>query len=497
MPHFRGIGICMVASHQAKELPEYPHPDGSSVRLVPPASSLTIADHVDPMRQTKLNPCISVYVPSVPGEQFWLRYIISGEPPPAPYLFFKLAMNGRHIASWGIDTHTCGSRSVMRALYEPQEEPGIESRYFHFANYQNDTSVANDGGLIKVHVFRCNARKRIAPNSPSGGLVTNPEDAMYFNYYLADAKDSPYATFCFHYRSMNHLRQLHLAPQRQTSTSSQASDSAIFKLEASSQASGSSDGDEVDTEITGSDGVPEQIGNIPDYCASSVDLAGARVSQTPADEQTTVNPQRPLPNVPTPHLRPASAASLRSNCPSLTPSLRHYVESDDFENEDIRLSTAQPLLIPSESMQALKLDAANADEQSASDYASSPSSTTETFQSPPGLPSGGYIPTTGSVLERQLRQYDSPGAIASPLQDRGKHLSSNMTGLSDQEDNLRFTEEEWLRHSPSPPKWAVGPIDGPCSQDPRSPERTRTKSPSNDGPDINREMNHCPPGNWI
>jgi hypothetical protein len=83
-------------------------------------------------------------------------------------------MNGRHIISWGIDTHTCSAGSVTRALYEPGDRwkdkaggiettaVGIESRYFHFMLGQDKKSVAEDGGLIEVQVFRCKSRRRVA-----------------------------------------------------------------------------------------------------------------------------------------------------------------------------------------------------------------------------------------------------------------------------------------------------------------------------------------------
>lgn len=64
---------------------------------------------------------------------------------------------------------------VVRALYQPSERwqytqdgvtfkpQGIESRYFHFATGP-EKSVAEDGGLIEIRVFRSEARKRQAPD---------------------------------------------------------------------------------------------------------------------------------------------------------------------------------------------------------------------------------------------------------------------------------------------------------------------------------------------
>lgn len=162
--------------------------------------------------------------------------------------------------------------------------------------------------------------------------------------------------------------------------------------------------------------------------------------------------QRPLPDIPTMHSRPASASSL---CPSLTPSLKQYVESEDFENEEIRLSTAQPMLITSESMQALELVNSGIEEgTSFSDYASSPTSTEASHS--PELPSpAGYIPTTGSVLERHLTQYDSLHLNSSPPKHTRLPSSATDTALFRNEVKprarvLSLTEAEWLRHTPSP-----------------------------------------------
>lgn len=185
---------------------------------------------------------------------------------------------------------------------------------------------------------------------------------------------------------------------------------------------------------------------------STVPTASSKAHDT--DVPGTVQ-QRPLPDIPNAQPRPASASSLRSNCPSLTPSLRQYVESEDFENEEIRLSIAQPMMISSESMQTLELVDTGAEEgTSFSDYASSPNSTQASDS--PKLPSpAGYIPTTGSVLERHLTQYDSPTArSSSPQTQKAPSCGSCGPWNNDQIESrasvLMLTEAEWLRQTPSP-----------------------------------------------
>ncbi|KAI1436060.1 hypothetical protein GGR50DRAFT_686691 [Xylaria sp. CBS 124048] len=516
MPFFRGIEISVNASVEAKQITEYPHPDGSSVRLLrasmlpltcgrvfDPDASSSSAENVDPTRLKKVNPRISVYIPSLPGEQFWIRYVVSQSPPPSRCIFFKMTMNGRHVSSWGIRADKCSTGVVARALYQPLDNwgdacgpnepscPGIETRSFHFTPALGEKSAAEDGGVIEIQVFRCKGRKRIALEldtyrnqdsygitSLSGGLVDNPEDATYYNYYLIDAKDAPYATFCFHYRSMKYLEQLNLIPQSELETSPASNKSVDihkernmefsrsgviplvarrFTIETAAAESTIFDDDinaeeEADPERLEQSREQDFLLKSPPDLSQSPTWRGTALELShwaPEDNVSVETQERPLPEVPNGLRRPASASSLRSNCPSLTPSLRQFADSEDFENEEISLSVAQPMLITSESMQALELIGADA---SVSDYETSPSSTEPSHS--PRLPSpAGYIATTGSVLERHLNQYDSfvanspsIGQLPSPRTDG--HLDIDQTEPRASVFNL--TEAEWLRRTPSP-----------------------------------------------
>jgi hypothetical protein len=90
-------------------------------------------------------------------------------------LYFKMFMNGRLVTAWGADPKITPQGNIMRALYRPSESwnymedgvtykpEGIESRYFHFTPGP-EKSVAEDGGLIEVRVWRSQGRHRRAPN---------------------------------------------------------------------------------------------------------------------------------------------------------------------------------------------------------------------------------------------------------------------------------------------------------------------------------------------
>ncbi|KAI1462495.1 hypothetical protein F4805DRAFT_136793 [Annulohypoxylon moriforme] len=509
MPSFRGIEISIITCSDVRKLPEYPHPDGSSVRLMrigtglndlrnggrasPHPFAVSSFSDSDPTRQKKVNPRISVYIPSSPGDQFRLRYFVNQSPLPSRFIFFKMLINGHHTVSWGIDASSCSLGSVTRSLFEPSEKfrdkngdpvVGIETRYLRFLRDPEKTSGDEDGGLIEVQVFRCRGRKRIAvvldpcPNRnrdrhgitlPSGGLVDDPQDASFYEYHLEDARDSPYATFCFHYRSMKHLEQFSIIPshetrgrpvsmnQNDTPVSSQREDITYMAPSSDTRVS-AGDIEPVGMALSS----PSKKGEYPQKkpaqlsptSLANLDMEDGKQGQEGVMCKMT---QRPLPEPPQTLSGQISRESIKSNCPSLTPSLKQYVESEEFEKEEIQLSVAQPVFIPSESMQALELGDVSIHDQgdnSFSDYAVSPSST-ETSHSPELPPPEGYLPTTGSVLERHLNQFDSSVA-QSPPEAKIKWPISRPEGASvgdvhaDEASTLTMTEAEWLRQSPSP-----------------------------------------------
>ncbi|PSR80594.1 hypothetical protein BD289DRAFT_61871 [Coniella lustricola] len=241
MPVFEGIEVSIVTRSEIGQLPEYPYPDGATDKLrkrdTSPLGKETQEDVAewdqgDPLGGKSV---VSVYVPSLPGAHFFIKYVVHEAPPPTCHLFFKLYMNGRHITSWGINTVVKSHGCTEKALYEPSDrwsreangvvfkQQGIEARYFYFTDSREELSAAADGGLIEVQVFRAKGRRRRAAkldqyrhqdNAPSGGLLDNPQSVTYFDFHLLDAKDAPFAQFRFHYRSWTNLRQLSLIPEQ-------------------------------------------------------------------------------------------------------------------------------------------------------------------------------------------------------------------------------------------------------------------------------------------
>ncbi|KJR83107.1 uncharacterized protein SPSK_04148 [Sporothrix schenckii 1099-18] len=253
MPCFRGIEISLVAASDNSVFPEFPHPDGSSVRFgglqssrcssavfLSPRRCKPTDGHLSDEGQVHADPKISVYIPSAPDTNFYFRYVVNQAPVGHKYLFFQITISGRHVVSWGLDLAETMVGAAHQALFQPSTyyqhndngvimtEYGIESRCFRFVTCGSAAaSIANDGGLIQVQVFRARSRHRRAPQPDpyrgnykygvatrliSNGLLENPQMANFYDYHLIDAIDAPYATFQFHYRSWENLRLLQLAP---------------------------------------------------------------------------------------------------------------------------------------------------------------------------------------------------------------------------------------------------------------------------------------------
>ena len=82
-------------------------------------------------------------------------------------MFFRLYMNARPIAAWGIDPNFRSKGKVVKSLWAPcaqySHRIGFEGRNFVFLPGQEYKSVAEDGGLIEIQVFRAKERRARAP----------------------------------------------------------------------------------------------------------------------------------------------------------------------------------------------------------------------------------------------------------------------------------------------------------------------------------------------
>ncbi|KUJ21187.1 uncharacterized protein LY89DRAFT_778796 [Mollisia scopiformis] len=246
MPTHLGIQFEVLSQLELAIHPEFPHPESSQSTHRSPKRVSSVVDWSPPAVSAVSkadallgrNTTCSVYIPSTAGARFWLRYNIDKSAlANSKWYYFKLFMNGRHIASFGVDAKKKPSGQVMHGLFDPSSDwnyenngeiwknMGLEKRAFYFAGADKQRSVINDGGLIEVLCFRAQGRRRKLPDpevwrdqqdygiiTPGEGLHENPAEAKFYDWHLKDANKSPFVVFKFHYRSWESLEMLELIP---------------------------------------------------------------------------------------------------------------------------------------------------------------------------------------------------------------------------------------------------------------------------------------------
>ncbi|KAL1867489.1 hypothetical protein Daus18300_006333 [Diaporthe australafricana] len=435
-------------------------------------------------------------------------------------------MNGRHITSWGINPRVKNKGRVEKALYEPSDRwdhkdggttikpDGIEARYFHFVAYQQEKSVAEDGGLIEVQIFRARGRKRRAAKLDqyrhqekygiAGGLVDNPQDVTFFDFHLIDPKDAPYVSFRLHYRSWSNLRQLNLIP---------ADDSSIFETFSTSTLTDSvdptpdasiddtalepllpqapivlPDPDESVFDDDNSSSSEEQQGSeehskprknkvfvlrtppqLPPSSGTSRNLP--QPSKSLRDGSTDGIPdsylQRPLPDRPLPDLpvglpNDSCGPSRKTSTASIAPSLLSYVKDVSFLDESVEYGHAQEVPVyktKSNSSPARNQPSPDSCGLSVSDYEycmpSEEDLRADQFQ--PTLP-GDHLVSSGHGSRRYTGCADnsdgSPpsrnGKTAAPHTDEAVRTIEENGIDFSKFPHLQLDEWEWIRRSPSP-----------------------------------------------
>ncbi|KAK4242248.1 hypothetical protein C8A03DRAFT_29509 [Achaetomium macrosporum] len=477
MPHLRGIEVSLTTKPDNERVPEYPHPEGMSARL--------LGNPVDsPTRQAihrKTDATVSVYIPSIPGTQFAINYSINTVPPvPCKYVFFRLYMNGRSIASWGIDPNVRPQGKVAMSLWAPSgmyyDEVGFEGRNFVFLPGQDHKSVAEDGGLIEIRAFQAKERRARPPRleefryqdnygiaAPSIGLLDQPQDVCFYDWHLLDAKDSPFASFRLHYRSWKNLKELNLIPANELELLCSVSPKALEKIvksdygteesddgwEQLSPQSGNSDEavfhdckEEPDAGGEGEEGTAHYSLKSPPerFPTAPCSLRIPQPSKLLRDAYRESYLQRPLPELPVEEpgrlSRRSSVGSAVSATPSITPSLRQYVEEGSLNLKEIEVGVARLVqLPPSEPNLSVTPDEephpAGGEECSISDYETSPKSTGDSF-SDEKLSPRRYLPMTGSALERGIALFSSP------------KQSRSSRGSNSADQNVRPLEERTL-----------------------------------------------------
>lgn len=182
MPTLRGIAVSIHSHFDQSVHPEFPHQDGTWNNEQP------VDYGIDVSATERDGAFASVYIPSMSAERFFVKYTIQPPHPPGLYIYFRLLMNGRHIASWGIskycrlscdhitdrhlDPRTKPRGQVTRALFQGEvgelyeehgetfSRPSTESRSLMFAHQETQELPADHGGLIEVQTFRSSGKRR-------------------------------------------------------------------------------------------------------------------------------------------------------------------------------------------------------------------------------------------------------------------------------------------------------------------------------------------------
>ncbi|KAL2138530.1 hypothetical protein VTI28DRAFT_6626 [Corynascus sepedonium] len=415
MPCLRGIELSLTTNPSNEPIPEYPQPEGASAQLLGALSNIPNAQ----TSQRKASPVVAVYISSIPGSPFAIDYSINTAPPaPCKYVFFRLYMNGRPIAAWGVDPVVRPKGKIVKSLWAPSalyaDQVGLEGRNFVFLPGQEHKSVAEEGGLIEIQVFRARERRARTPRLEEFryqenygiaiGLLEQPHDACFYDWYLLDARDSPFAIFRFHYRSLNNLKQLNLISpatelERLCSTSPkdlrtliQVQVSELASDGSKDSSSQSSDSDEAvfhecNEEVLASrnddaeDAEDHDLKRPPKlFPALTSDTRLPQPSKMLRDASFESYLQRPLPELPLENFnrisRRSSAESTTSTTPSITPSLLRYVDEDSFDPDSFEVGVAHLVQLPPSESTIGIIQAGNGDlaDCSISDFETSPKS---------------------------------------------------------------------------------------------------------------------------
>jgi len=392
---------------------------------------------------------------------------------------------------------------------------------------EENKSIAEDGGLIEVQAFRAQGRRarsarleqfRYQENysiaAPSVGLVDQPQDASFYDWLLLDAKDCPFSCFRFHYRSFKNLEDLNLIPPSELafiqSLSPKAPKRPALNLIDSELCSSLDRLPSIAEKLRHDEAVFEDCKEKPKddrelhyvlnsppehFPVSTARSNPPQPSKAMRDGFRESYLQRPLPELP---IHQPTGASRRSSAasaaPSITPSLRQYIDEDSFAVEEaemgvatvVQLATAESTMVPDQDETFSKGIPAD---YSISNYELSPQSTNDSVSENMVSPSR-YLPMTGIKFERGLSMFTSPPKKLwkpPPIPPKAKarqhaqtsaefhtkyqpdHLDIGLTRA----ETFTITESEWMRRSPSPTRPRGNSND---TRHPRSPVQKEGRS---------------------
>jgi hypothetical protein len=344
---------------------------------------------------------------------------------------------------------------------------------------------------------------------PSQGLVDRPQDAKFYNWHLKDPKDRPYATFKFHYRTWESLQSLNLIPSdyprsllppsasilslvglsrkeqeklreeavsphkespAKASETSETSESSVIPwltsvFDDSPESSKSRDKREF---VVPPDIVENYSLRFPvPIPTSKFSAAVIDKPSSPRGSPTPMNLNRPLPQIPSrksslKHRRNVSSVS--TNAPSVTASLKSYLDRDSPSPEPAEIGMAElvdvrlpsPIVGTTEgSVDTGSIESLCVDEPSDN----SPLSENATKRRGMAFSSVPADSGTFSLPNVTIRKLRLPGSKSSPMSmtthakdEVLKENENENTPLLDNRTTLSLSESEWMCRTPSPMK---------------------------------------------
>jgi hypothetical protein len=164
MPTYRSINVELHSQFDVETIPEY-CPRSQSY-YAKQGVTATVPDLVDDANST-----CSVYIPVLPGSQFWISHSISPPVPEDQLFLFKLFINSTYIVSWSCGKTEGWKGKTMFGLFEREAEEGhkrIEKRALHFTAPEQDggewkdvEDAFDENAFMEIRVHRAHGRKRI------------------------------------------------------------------------------------------------------------------------------------------------------------------------------------------------------------------------------------------------------------------------------------------------------------------------------------------------
>lgn len=169
MPTYRSINVALHSQFDIESLPEYYTPPHQH----PPSTSQARgASAISPLVDDTTSTC-SVYIPVLPGSQFWIAYSVSPPVPEGHYFLFKLFVDGIAVVSWSTGREEGWEGKCVFGLFEDDGDGvgnmrrgRVGKRVFCFSALRKDEGTGtedmfDESKRIEIRVHRASGRKRV------------------------------------------------------------------------------------------------------------------------------------------------------------------------------------------------------------------------------------------------------------------------------------------------------------------------------------------------